>query len=203
MTSTLSVLLWLMPTVLASSFWTDYTGTLKDYSCYHQQSWQENTDRDYTSQFSAYTDITTSKYVSSRRRLQGPPPPSGGGGGGGGGGTPSGSSTSAPTSPLLTTGWEMKSTSIPKYNHNVTTFDMYLLNARPKKSSDFATGVTTAYKGEIVTFGESVGYSVTQGCTSSGYWPEGPRCPTSQSIEFVFPTEPAPETSTGMNHEHC
>lgn len=91
----------------------------------------------------------------------------------------------------------MVATVIPKYNHNVTSFDMYLLNSRPKKSSDFSSGATTVHKGQVVSFGDSVGYAVTQGCTTSGYWPNGPLCPTGQTGQFVFPTQPAPETSSG------
>lgn len=182
----------LIPSAAPSTVPPSTTFYNKDYSCYHMLSWQENTNSDYNSQFSSYSDVIGSQYVSSSsRRLAGLPPPPGGGG------VPTAATTMAPTSAVLATGWKMQATGIPKYNHNMTTFDMYLLNSRPKKSSDFSTGSTTAYRGELVTFGQSVGYSVTQGCTTSGYWPPGPRCPTQQSNSFVFPIDPAPETSTG------
>jgi hypothetical protein len=44
-------------------------------------------------------------------------------------------------------------------------------------------------------FGEDIGYSSTA-CTK-GYWPPGPECPAAYSGSKIFPTEPAPETTTG------
>jgi hypothetical protein len=51
---------------------TNYTAISKDYSCYHQHAWFENTNLYYSSYFESYTDVLFSKLsndTSSRRRL--------------------------------------------------------------------------------------------------------------------------------------
>ena len=172
-------------TVLASPV---YEAKPKDYSCYYAESWATNTNKHYNSYFSAYTDVLTSGYISSsRRRLQPqPPPPPGGGGGGGGGGTSTGTA--------LTTGWKVTFKGIPNYDHTFTASEVAALNARPKKSSDFSSGATTAKAGDYVEFGKNIGY-VTTSC-SNGYWPPGPSCPTASDRSYVFPIAPAPETKS-------
>ena len=187
-----TIIVWLafiLPAVLATS----YQDKLRDYSCYHSYSWMKNTAAATSSLFSsAFTDITSSGYVGARRRLQLPPPPPSGGG------TlpppPSGTSTSAPTTPLLSTGWQVSFSGIPSYLRNISLWDMNLLNNRPKKSTDFSGGKTSVKVGQSVVFGASIGYSST-GC-SMGYWPPGPGCPSDMKAKYVFPISPAPEASS-------
>eukprot|EP01034_Spumella_vulgaris_P022776 gene22776-28938_t len=66
------------------------------------------------------------------------------------------------------------------------------LNARPNAASDFDTGKTTAVAGNLVTFGQDIGFSSTR-CTD-GYWPPGPICPTVLTGSTKFSLQPAPET---------
>ena len=161
-----------------------YKDKLKDYSCYHSYSWMKNIDGSKSSLFAgAYEDITSSGYTGARRRLQTkPPPPSGG------------AASPAPTVAALKTGWKVSFSGIPSYYHNLTAWDMNLLNTRPKKSTDFNGGKTTVSQGQIVQFGANIGYKST-GCTM-GYWPPGPGCPADIKGSYIFPVAPAPETST-------
>lgn len=89
----------------------------------------------------------------------------------------------------------VKATGIPKYDVTITQDMVDELNARPRAvSADFTDGVTTAVAGDIVEFGEDIGYnSSTENCTSTGgdgYWPPGPGCPIEQTVEAYFVDEP-------------
>ncbi|CAA0111560.1 Uncharacterised protein [Zhongshania aliphaticivorans] len=96
---------------------------------------------------------------------------------------------------------------IPKYDTVMTQDMIDALNNRPLANSDFDAGTTTATVGDLVTFGEHIGYnSSTENCSDtggSGYWPPGPGCPTSLERGEYFTAEPAPASndsncSTGL-----
>ena len=89
----------------------------------------------------------------------------------------------------------VEATGIPKYDITMTSEMLVQLNQRPKASTDFLTGSTTAVEGQVVTFGEDIGYnSSNENCNDTGgdgYWPPGPGCPTSQNKQAYFPVEPS------------
>jgi hypothetical protein len=96
----------------------------------------------------------------------------------------------------VTTGWNVKYTGIPKYDHTFTTSEITGLNSRPKKSSDFrSNSATTAVAGDFIAFGEDINYSQSQ--CSAGYWPPGPVCPGNYSGSGMYDLEPAPEANAG------
>lgn len=95
---------------------------------------------------------------------------------------------------------------IPNYETPITQNLIDSLNNRPRAAVEFGTGKTTATMGQVVAFGETIGYSPARGCTSGedgyGYWPPGPACPTNQNKTNCFPLEPEPTTETcktGLN----
>lgn len=94
---------------------------------------------------------------------------------------------------------------IPDYAHTMTESDIDQLNSRPKAATDFVGGVVRAVVGQIVRFGEDIGF-VSSGCSANGdgygFWPPGPACPTDQNKELCFPTTPQPAAEscdTGLN----
>ena len=92
---------------------------------------------------------------------------------------------------------QITATGIPQYDHVMTTSDIDWLDSRPKASSDFTNGKTNATVGEIVPFGESIGYASggnKPGC-SLGYWPPGPQCPSATTKKANFPIEPVESSS--------
>jgi len=91
--------------------------------------------------------------------------------------------------------WSISSNQIPTYNYNFTTAVINNLNNRPKASSDFVNGKTTAKAGEVYVFGSNIGYN-TKSCRLE-YWPPGPECPVSSANSVSFPLHPAPESSAG------
>jgi hypothetical protein len=98
-----------------------------------------------------------------------PPPPNGGGGGppnGGGGGE-----MSQPSDATVTVGWNVSFAGIPNYDHEFTSTEVASLNSRPKAATDFSSGHTSVAVGDMVVFGDDIGYSSTA-CTT-GYWPPG------------------------------
>lgn len=88
----------------------------------------------------------------------------------------------------------VEATGIPKYNVTITQDMIDTLNSRPRASSDFIAGATTAVAGELVEFGANIGYnSSTENCPDTGgdgYWPPGPGCPTKQTVEAYIVNEP-------------
>jgi len=94
----------------------------------------------------------------------------------------------------------VQTTDIPKYDITLTQEQVDALNNRPRATSDFYNGVTSAVVGQTVLFGEDIGYiSSTQNCNDTGgagYWPPGPSCPTEQSIEAYFPVTPTDLSGT-------
>mmetsp|Transcript_33295 Transcript_33295/g.48199 ORF Transcript_33295/g.48199 Transcript_33295/m.48199 type:complete len:433 (+) Transcript_33295:1827-3125(+) len=94
-----------------------------------------------------------------------------------------------------TPSWSISSYQIPAYNYNFTTEVINTLNNRPKASSDFVTGKTTAKAGKVYVFGTNIGYNA-KSCGLE-YWPPGPECPVSKVNSVSFPLHPAPESSAG------
>ncbi len=98
---------------------------------------------------------------------------------------------------------------IPSYEVEITQQIIDQLNGRQKANSDFAVGnQTSATLGQIVSFGEDIGYdsSCNQATEDGyGYWPPGPACPTDQSKDQCFPLSPEPAVAeedicaTGLN----
>ena len=85
-------------------------------------------------------------------------------------------------------------TGIPQYDVVITQDDVNFLNSRPKASTDFTNGHTSAYAGETVSFGQSIGYANTH-CTL-GYWPPGPSCPTASNKAGKFRMNPVQNTGS-------
>ena len=96
---------------------------------------------------------------------------------------------------------------IPKYDVTITQDIIDGLNDRPNAASDFDTGVTTTNVGDVVTFGEDIGYiSTGDNCDSAsgetggdGYWPKGPACPQADERTVYFPVEPTETTEECEN----
>lgn len=104
------------------------------------------------------------------------------------------SSTDITSSSRSSGTWSTTTYQIPKYNHLFTSSDVSNLNSRPKASTDFVTGSTTAVAGTTYEFGANIGYK-TQSC-SKGYWPPGPGCPSASSTTDSWDLTPSPETRT-------
>lgn len=87
---------------------------------------------------------------------------------------------------------------IPNYETTMSQELIDSLNSRPRASTDFGTGETTATVGQTVPFGANIGYDPPMGCSAGqdgyGYWPPGPSCPTNQNKVQCFPLEPVPTT---------
>ncbi len=155
----------------------------KDYTCYHAYSWMENTNKLYSTNIGTYTDIVSSGYLSSRRQLH----------------EHTANNEIKTESTLLTTGWKVTFTGVPSYTRNFSSWDMSLISNRPNYNKDFGGSSTKAKVGTTYNFGDNIGYKSTQ-CTL-GFWPPGPDCPEALSGEYVFPVEPAPESSNSKRVE--
>lgn len=90
----------------------------------------------------------------------------------------------------------VQASGIPRYEITMTQTQVDELNARPQASSDFTSGVTSAQAGEVISFGENIGYNSSNlNCNDTGgygYWPPGPGCPTNQEVETYFAVSPTP-----------
>lgn len=95
--------------------------------------------------------------------------------------------------------WSVLASQIPNYNKIFTAADIQTLNSRPKASTDFKTGQTTAVAGRNYTFGTNINYVTNSGC-NLGYWPPGPVCPAAQNKVLNFTVTPAP-ANTGVLSE--
>ncbi len=87
---------------------------------------------------------------------------------------------------------------IPNYSVTINQ-DIYdgLAN-RPKASTDFVGGAPTVSVGDIVEFGQDIGYSSNRNCGADagfGYWPPGPECPSDSTRQGYFPQQPEPADS--------
>ncbi|MEP1384537.1 MAG: YHYH protein [Paraglaciecola sp.] len=96
----------------------------------------------------------------------------------------------------------VNSQGIPKYDTTITQDIVDAINNRPKASTDLVTGETTASVGDIIQFGEDVGYISNSNCTTNagyGAWPPGPDCPTESERTVYLPVEPTPTTEVCEN----
>lgn len=90
---------------------------------------------------------------------------------------------------------------LPSYETEITQALLDELNSRPLASTDFVTGAPTVSVGDVVAFGEDMGWNST-GCSrqgtdeGAGYWPPGPECPEALDRTFIFPAEPSVATET-------
>mgnify|MGYP000082205707 CR=1 FL=1 len=93
----------------------------------------------------------------------------------------------------------VQATGIPNYQHTITADDMAFLRDRPNAASDFTDGSTTVSEGDVVEFGEDIGYVSNRDCPTGegyGFWPPGPECPTDFAHDVKFPLSPTPATET-------
>ncbi|TYK66620.1 YHYH protein [Colwellia echini] len=91
---------------------------------------------------------------------------------------------------------------IPKYDVTVTQDVLDALNSRPKVGSDFISGAPTVELGDVIKFGQDIGYSSNKNCTTDygyGYWPPGPDCPTDDNRTSYFPVTPTATTEVCEN----
>lgn len=102
--------------------------------------------------------------------------------------------------------WATVTTSgVPSYETTVTQDTVDSLEARPNYDDDFLGDGPTIAVGDVVQFGDDIGYDST-GCSGDdgyGYWPPGPTCPDDAEVTAVFPlevTESAETCYTGLNH---
>lgn len=89
----------------------------------------------------------------------------------------------------------VSSQGIPDYETTITQDILDTLTERPKASTDFVNGSPTVEVGDVISFGEDVGYSSNSNCTLDygyGYWPPGPECPTQDERTVYLPVEPTP-----------
>ncbi|MEM1025172.1 MAG: YHYH protein [Myxococcota bacterium] len=88
---------------------------------------------------------------------------------------------------------------LPQYDIEVTTEIVEALNSRPRAATDFMDGQTTIEVGDVVRFGDDIGYeSNLQDCENEGgYWPPGPGCPVALARAEYLAAEPT------LNSEAC
>lgn len=91
---------------------------------------------------------------------------------------------------------------VPNYQTEITEEILTELTARPNASTDFIAGDITVSVGDVVEFGDDIGYKSSDLCSNGegyGYWPPGPMCPENMNKQYFFPLEATP-ASTG---EEC
>ena len=100
----------------------------------------------------------------------------------------------------------IQTSGIPAYKVTMTQDIIDGLNNRPDADQAFITGTTTASVGDVVEFGQDIGYDGNEaGCTTGagyGYWPPGPVCPEDINAQVYLPKEPEPaeeNCETGMS----
>ena len=87
----------------------------------------------------------------------------------------------------------VSSEGIPDYSVVITQEIYEGLTTRPRANTDFIGGVPSVSVGDVVEFGEDIGYNSNQNCGDNegyGYWPPGPDCPTQSTREGYLPKEP-------------
>eukprot|EP00299_Pterocystis_sp_00344_P016493 c8275_g1_i4.p1 GENE.c8275_g1_i4~~c8275_g1_i4.p1 ORF type:complete len:658 (-),score=146.06 c8275_g1_i4:27-1814(-) len=91
-----------------------------------------------------------------------------------------------------TTYLKIAATGMPNYTFPMDTATVNWLNSRPKASSDFTTGQTTAIAGTTYNFGDNINYNNNNCAAGSGrgWWPPGPMCPGNQNKVRRFPLNP-------------
>ncbi len=94
---------------------------------------------------------------------------------------------------------QVQATGVPNYSVTMTAADITALNSRPKASTDFLSGSTTASAGNVVKFGQNIGFNSNSTCSTNGgtgYWPPGPKCPKNVSHNSYFPINPTASTTS-------
>ncbi len=88
----------------------------------------------------------------------------------------------------------VRASGIPDYRVEITNDLLAFLNNRPQASGDFVSGAATVGAGDVVAFGEDIGYnSNSNSCASNegfGYWPPGPECPEDVEHDIYLPLAP-------------
>ncbi|WDE03362.1 YHYH protein [Thalassomonas viridans] len=99
----------------------------------------------------------------------------------------------------------IQTSGIPAYKVTMTQEIIDSLNSRPDANRAFITGATSASVGDVIEFGQDIGYDGNEaGCTTGagyGYWPPGPVCPEDINAQVYLPKEPEPAVEnceTGM-----
>ena len=93
---------------------------------------------------------------------------------------------------------------IPQYDVTIDQSTYDALSSRPKANTDFVTGQPTVNLGDVVAFGQDIGYVSNANCEDNagyGYWPPGPECPTQMNKEGYFTQTPEPtdqDCETGL-----
>lgn len=103
-------------------------------------------------------------------------------------------STDVTSSARSSNTWSTTTSQIPLYDKEFLSSDISALNSRPKASTDFTTGSTTAVAGNTYKFGANIGYKTTS--CAKGYWPPGPSCPSATAVTNSWDLTPAAETSS-------
>ncbi|WHI50691.1 YHYH protein [Microbulbifer sp. MLAF003] len=88
-------------------------------------------------------------------------------------------------------------TGIPDYEILITDNILNALLSRPKVSTDFLSGSPTVQPGDIISFGQDIGYRSNSSCGAEagyGFWPPGPVCPENVSHEGYIPKTPEAAT---------
>lgn len=103
---------------------------------------------------------------------------------------------------------------IPNYQMQITQELIDAINARPRadlandSQQDLVSGSVTVSAGDVIQFGEDIGYrsfSMESTCGTDegyGYWPPGPTCPEDQAKQGLFPITPVASSSdcdTGLS----
>ncbi|MDO3387431.1 YHYH protein [Gilvimarinus sp. SDUM040013] len=100
---------------------------------------------------------------------------------------------------------QISTSGIPDYLFVITQEQVDALNSRPKASDDFIGGATSARAGDLIAFGDDLGYDTRSGPGCDlGYWPPGPACPSDQQRSANIPAQPSPASAddscnTGLN----
>ncbi|MBU2885487.1 YHYH protein [Gilvimarinus agarilyticus] len=88
---------------------------------------------------------------------------------------------------------KVTSDGIPAYSVVVSQEILNQLQQRPRLDNDFAAGEPFIEVGDVVEFGQDIGYNSNPNCGNNagyGYWPPGPDCPTQDTREGYLPIEP-------------
>ena len=88
----------------------------------------------------------------------------------------------------------IETSGIPDYNTTLSSAMVDALSNRPKAADDFASGAPTVATGDVVVFGQDIGYS-NPNC-DLGYWPPGPTCASDQASSVSIPLVPTPANNT-------
>ncbi|WP_226644455.1 YHYH protein [Microbulbifer variabilis] len=91
----------------------------------------------------------------------------------------------------------ISATGIPNYQIEITQEILDSLLNRPKAYSDFLSGSPIIQVGDVIRFGEDIGYRSNSSCGSDagyGFWPPGPVCPENVAHEGFIPNSPQAAT---------